>query len=119
MTRSELNAYRKTLQQMVSRLEQHRAQDQRELLRVEEPQVGGGSMPSTEDEYDGGLHEVQIGLIANETHLLNEVIAALDRIDLGSFGDCETCGKALSHARLDALPYARHCIRCARVSEKA
>ena len=43
-----------------------------------------------------------------------EVNDALARIGHGTFGVCENCHKPISEERLDALPYARYCIRCAR-----
>lgn len=41
---------------------------------------------------------------------LVEVEGALARLDDGSYGTCEVCGKAISDARLDALPATRFCI---------
>ena len=39
---------------------------------------------------------------------------ALDRLNHGKFGRCQECGDPISKPRLQALPYARHCIQCAR-----
>ena len=36
----------------------------------------------------------------------------LGRIDAGTFGTCEECGKRIAKARLAAVPYARRCDRC-------
>lgn len=118
MTSSELNHYRKALQELAAPLARNLARDQRELLRLEEPD-GGGSLRSTEDETNEGLREVEIGLIANESGLLEEVTAALQRMDAGAFGQCVTCGKKISKARLEALPHARECINCANASQTA
>ena len=41
--------------------------------------------------------------------------AALARLDAGTFGRCTRCRKAIAPARLDALPWAEHCIDCARL----
>jgi RNA polymerase-binding transcription factor DksA len=41
---------------------------------------------------------------------LKDVESALGRIDEGSYGRCETCGKPVSEARLEAMPAARFCI---------
>jgi DnaK suppressor protein len=41
---------------------------------------------------------------------LTQVEDALERIDKGTYGACEVCGKAISEARLEALPSTRHCI---------
>ena len=35
---------------------------------------------------------------------------ALAKLDDGSYGKCETCGEAISEARLEAMPAARFCI---------
>lgn len=50
--------------------------------------------------------------------LLRDVVLALGKLDDGSFGNCERCGEAIADKRLDALPFARHCIGCQRVVEE-
>jgi RNA polymerase-binding transcription factor DksA len=57
--------------------------------------------------------ELNATLLENEAHIRDEVQAALGRIDAGTFGVCEGCGKPIPQARLEALPYARHCVSCA------
>ncbi len=41
---------------------------------------------------------------------LAELEAAVKRVDSGSYGNCEACGKPISEARLEAIPTARLCI---------
>jgi DnaK suppressor protein len=43
------------------------------------------------------------------------VEGALARLDAGTFGTCVRCGKPIAPARLEALPWAEHCIECARL----
>src|SRR5262245_3301562 len=62
--------------------------------------------------------EVALAMLGNEEALLAECLAALERIERGKFGKCESCGRAIAMSRLDAAPYARDCIRCARTAEK-
>jgi DnaK suppressor protein len=45
---------------------------------------------------------------------LKEVNAALERMQAGKYGTCETCGKPVGDDRLDALPFARLCMDCKR-----
>jgi RNA polymerase-binding transcription factor DksA len=52
-------------------------------------------------------------LAENEAYLANEVRDAIGRIESGIFGKCEHCEKAISLARLEAIPFARFCVRCA------
>src|SRR2546421_8163325 len=53
-----------------------------------------------------------------DRRLLRDVVAALQKIDNGSFGSCERCNEPISEKRLEALPFARHCIDCQRVIEE-
>jgi RNA polymerase-binding protein DksA len=44
---------------------------------------------------------------------LAEVERALDKLTEGTYGQCESCGKPIAPARLEAKPAARTCIDCA------
>jgi len=44
---------------------------------------------------------------------LQEIEEALAKLDDGTYGRCEHCGKAIAEARLEAMPSARLCINCA------
>src|SRR5262249_30321208 len=63
---------------------------------------------------DSFEQEFTLGLLENDEQKLKEIDAALERIEQWRFGRCEECGKVISKERLEALPYARHCIECAR-----
>lgn len=52
-------------------------------------------------------------MLAQSRRHLNEVEAAIERMDAGSYGLCGTCGRSIQPARLDARPYATDCIVCA------
>jgi DnaK suppressor protein len=74
---------------------------------------------NADDEHDPEGHTIafersQIGaLIAQVRRHLDEVDAAVARVESGTYGDCESCGRPIGDARLDALPAARRCIGCA------
>ena len=44
--------------------------------------------------------------------LLVDIDDALARVDAGSYGRCERCHLSITPARLEAIPHARHCVRC-------
>lgn len=46
------------------------------------------------------------------TQQLALVDAALARLDAGTFGACLRCGRPIAMGRLEALPWAAHCIDC-------
>ncbi|MEA2608054.1 MAG: DnaK suppressor protein [Chloroflexota bacterium] len=50
---------------------------------------------------------------------LEVVEAALARLDDGSYGRCIRCGRDIPPERLDALPWAAHCIECQTILDRA
>ncbi len=62
-------------------------------------------------ELDGGLEE-------NADHLILEVVAALKRIEDGTYGTCVVCGKSIGVERLQAVPWATLCIDDKRAQER-
>jgi RNA polymerase-binding transcription factor DksA len=57
--------------------------------------------------YDRELDE---GLEEGAQQTLSEIEAALRRIEDGTYGVCEVCGKPIAPERLAAIPWARRCI---------
>jgi RNA polymerase-binding transcription factor DksA len=53
------------------------------------------------------------GREVQQIHEAEQIVAALARIEYGSYGRCETCGADIAPARLAALPTATRCIACA------
>jgi DnaK suppressor protein len=49
---------------------------------------------------------------------LEVVEAALARLDDGSYGTCLRCGRPIAPERLDALPWAAHCIECQTIVDR-
>jgi DnaK suppressor protein len=62
--------------------------------------------------------EIDYSLEENSEHVLRSIDAALQRIEDGTFGTCETCGQPISAERLEAIPYATQCIDCRRKGER-
>lgn len=57
--------------------------------------------------------ELGVTLLENETFIRDESLAALERLDRGTFGRCESCGCEIARERLEVLPYVRYCTPCA------
>ena len=62
--------------------------------------------------------EIDYSLEENSESVLRSIDAALQRIEDGTFGICETCGQPISEERLEAIPYATQCIDCRRKGER-
>src|SRR3954453_2749783 len=61
--------------------------------------------------------EIDYSLGENSAQVLGEIDAALARIDAGTYGVCERCGKEIPPERLEAHPWASLCIDDARAAE--
>jgi RNA polymerase-binding protein DksA len=121
MNAKQLNHYQAKLTRLATELGEGVAQRREEVLRPLGGEGAGGfsDMPVHPSDLavDAAEQEVETAVYENEGHLLAEVNAALARLEAGTFGICETCGRAISMKRLDALPYARQCVRCATKDE--
>lgn len=67
------------------------------------------------DNYD---REFALNLADNEQKILNRIETALEKIDAGTYGDCESCNKKINKVRLKAVPYAELCVPCQEKQEK-
>lgn len=62
---------------------------------------------------DAYEQEFTLSLMATEEGTLDLVEQALGRIRSRTYGMCEECGGVISKKRLEAIPFAPTCIRCA------
>ena len=61
--------------------------------------------------------DLEFALDARETAELDQVDAALRRIEAGTYGQCIDCGVEIPAARLQATPEASRCIACQEKAE--
>ncbi|MCF3630414.1 TraR/DksA family transcriptional regulator [Thalassospiraceae bacterium LMO-SO8] len=64
---------------------------------------------ATENEGDEVLEDLGNAALTE----IAQIESALERIAGGTYGDCVTCGDAIPPARLEAVPHAAQCIKCA------
>ena len=62
--------------------------------------------------------ELLVSMSANDRKLLESVDEALVRIEAGEYGECVHCGEPVQEKRLEAVPWARHCLRCQDLQER-
>jgi len=69
---------------------------------------------SKEDEsaQEVEMYESSLTIERNLAEILKEANKALDKIDKGTYGKCEKCGKEIPEARLKAYPEAALCLKC-------
>ena len=62
--------------------------------------------------------EILFELSGNAHKTLDQIEAALRKIDKGIYGICEYCRQPIPKKRIKALPFARYCINCQHSSER-
>lgn len=119
MNTAELNNYRARLLALRGRLV--RAVNSSEQALREDILAPGdsSSVPTHPADADAEGVDEQVAIAQNEEFLLSEVVAALERIDGGTYGSCTRCGGPIASERLNAAPYAALCIDCARREEQS
>jgi len=115
-------------EELKKKLEQQREDLLRDLKQEEsmeiglaqgaEGEAGGYSSHIADDASNTFEREKDITLERTLSGLLADVEDALAKLDEGTFGKCEECGRPIGLARLQALPYARLCISCKSLQEK-
>ena len=78
------------------------------------------SIPTDMEELgsDNTEQELTLNLLGSDEDILDQIEAAIQRIEDGGYGRCEACGVKIPKARLNAIPYAAECVRCASQREE-
>jgi DnaK suppressor protein len=84
--------------------------------------LGDSVSNAGDDQADVGAktyeREHELSLTYNARDLLAQSEHALARIDAGSYGSCESCGRPIGKARLKAFPRATLCVDCKQREER-
>jgi len=75
-----------------------------------------------DDQADAGSktfeREHEMSLANNAREMLLQVTHAIARLDNGTYGACENCGKPIGKFRLQAFPRATLCLACKQIDER-
>ena len=114
MKRTELDSYRASLLEKRSDLLRRV-----KAARAAETSHGETETPDLGDRaVDAISREISYELTVSERDIVRRIDRALDRINEGAYGACLNCGKPIQVGRLNAVPWARHCIACQELHEK-
>lgn len=118
MTKADLKTFETTLVTLRARLRGDVSHLTSEALRSASSETGGNLSSAPLHLADVGSdafeQEFTLSLLQNQEQVLEEIADALERIKHGTYGQCEECRKPIHKKRLQALPYTRHCVACAR-----
>jgi len=126
MAQTKLTA--KELGDLKGRLEEERVELHEQLTTIEEEAFAAtqselaGDVGLDDESADAGTatfeREKDLSIENNVRDLLAKIDRALKRIDDGSYGSCERCGKPIEKARIKALPYVDLCIKDAQAQSR-
>lgn len=117
-TAEELGEVRAELEAEVSRLQAEVAEAEQDLVELMRSFGDGAG----DDQADAGAatleREHELSVAQNTRTLLDQTQLALERIDQGTYGDCESCGEPIGKMRLQAFPRATLCLTCKQKQER-
>jgi RNA polymerase-binding protein DksA len=119
---------KKELDDFASRLRDERAELSEQLSTIEDQAFAAtqsdisGDVGVDDESADAGTatfeREKELSIEQNVRDLIQKIDRALKRIDAGTYGICERCGKPIEKARLKALPYVDLCIKDAQARSR-
>jgi RNA polymerase-binding protein DksA len=117
-TAKELRAVRSELEHDIAQLRSEVAHAQSDLVDLMRDSGDGAG----DDQADAGAktyeREQEISLANNAREMLEQNEHALERLDNGTYGICESCGNPIGKLRLQAAPRATLCMPCKMKQER-
>ncbi len=121
MKKAEMLVYRERLFALRARLSGDINQMANSALNKNGTEPGGNhsGMPIHMADIGSDAYEQEftLSLVQNEEDTLKAIDVALEKIEQGVYGACEECEGVIKKSRLNAIPYAAHCIKCATALE--
>jgi DnaK suppressor protein len=125
---AEAKLTKREIQDLQARLVEERAELQTQLSTIEEDTFAAtqsessGDVGLDDESADAGTatfeREKDLSIENNVRDLLQKIDRALKRIESGSYGLCDRCGKPIEKARIKALPYVDLCIKDAQARSR-
>lgn len=123
MNRADVKTYKERLLVLRARLRGDVSRMADAALKKSRSEANGdlSSMPihMADIGSDNFEQEFTISLMQSEEGTLDLIEGALERIEEGTYGQCEECGVKIPKMRLNAIPYASLCIKCASQEEQS
>lgn len=117
-TEAELSEVRAELEADVARLRSELDEAEHDLVELMRDSGDGAG----DDQADAGAttseRRMELSLANNARDLLEQSTHALERMEDGSYGICESCGNPIGKARLSAFPRATLCMACKQRQER-
>lgn len=103
---------------LIDGIEFHASDNLRRTQRDASSDLSAYSFHMADAGTDNFDREFALSMVTNSQEALYEINDAIKRIENGTFGVCEMCGKPIPRARLDAIPWTRYTVDCQAEVEK-
>ncbi len=110
--RTKFDAFKRLLETRIAETERTIANSEQEIRASSARQSDTADQAAAEFERQSLAHKAAV---ARQT--LRNLTQALDRVRKGTFGECADCGNDIEPKRLEAIPWARFCLKCQELRE--
>ena len=114
MNRKQVEKFKKLLEakraELLARVQAARASE-KEGSSEDAPDLGDRALSTV-------TRDLSYRLTVGERDILRRIDDALDRIEGETYGECLHCGKKVQQGRLNAVPWALHCIQCQELQDQ-
>jgi DnaK suppressor protein len=121
MRKTDLKKYEKLLQARKKALLEEIAGTMKDkistTIRESTGDISSYSYHMADQGTDAMERELAFMFASKSGRLVYHIDEALRRIEDGTYGKCQKCGKPINSARLKAVPHARMCIECKSAEE--
>ncbi len=119
---------KKEIDDLRGHLMEERAELQEQLTTIEENSFAAsqsdmtGEVAFDDETADAGTatfeRERDLSIEQNARDLIAKIDRALERMQVGTYGICERCGRPIERARVRAIPYVDLCIKDAQAQSR-
>jgi DnaK suppressor protein len=114
MTKKEMERFRRLLEQKKNGLSSELAKTR----DAEEETTEESTQDIADKAVSSYTREFLYSLSDSDRSTVLQIEQALVRIQEGNYGLCQNCGQPMSEKRLNAVPWASHCVDCQELAEK-
>ncbi|MGZ8982803.1 MAG: TraR/DksA family transcriptional regulator [Methylotenera sp.] len=118
ITKKQIDTLQRTMEAELDRL----VDESREEMNIEQKasyiDIDGNVADTGDEAVTDTLIDTDNAIIGLHLQKVNDLNAALERVQTGTYGACIECGGEIGFQRLSAYPTAKRCIECQRLHEK-
>ena len=113
LSETQREHFKQVLETRISELDHALATAEQETREGAAKHADAADQAASEYERQSLVHKA-----ATARQMLKNLTQALERMQQGTFGECIECGGEIELKRLEAIPWARYCVKCQGARER-